>query len=221
MLWKRNKGMDMKPSEHRARIAQEVTALLGLDGTDPWLPRALLWQAANGEESVALDLGQALGPQKAARLLEIVRTADRPEFRRAGVITATRESVLLLEDLWIDEDASEDARQMLDAPMALGLLAMVEEDVVLLFADLAGFAEDREELRAAIGYKEGDEAWARGPGGPLLVTSTTNDRVAGDRAPASAGPSDPAPTMPGAMAAKPGAGQAQINPFAAFSAARP
>lgn len=225
MLWRRNKGMDMKPSEHRARIAQEVTALLGLDGTDRWLPRALLWQAARGEESVALDLGEAVGPEKKTRLLEIVRGADRPEFRKAGVITATRESVLLLEDLWLDEDASEDVRQMLESPMALGLMAMVEDDILLLFADLSGFAPEREALRAAIGYKEDDEAWAKGPGGPLIATSTSQPRAPTPAVTAAPMPAAAPQGAPLHAVAKPApqpspAPRANGDPFAAFNAAR-
>jgi hypothetical protein len=122
------------PREHRDAIARQATALLGLDGSDAWLHLTLGRMAAQGVFTNGIDIGKAIGSDRSAALRGLMMGADRPEFRRAGIVMSTAEGLIATADLWLDPDASDGAYALACEPIALALIVdKVEGRVMLLF----------------------------------------------------------------------------------------
>jgi hypothetical protein len=122
------------PREHRNAIARQATALLGLDGSNTWLHVVLGTMAAEGVFTNAIDIVQAIGHERTALLRGLVMGADRPEFRKAGMLMSTNEGLMATADLWLDPEASDGAYALACEPISLALVVdKLGGSVALLF----------------------------------------------------------------------------------------
>ena len=133
----------MTPAEqpNPLAIARAITAVMGLDGSNLWLPRLLLERAAQDHFEGVVDVADFVGLDACDVIAGALRATNHPLYRRAGCVVSQDPILMVTEEAWLDPQASEAAAILIESPILLVLLYNRENDRLMLWIDATAWAD--------------------------------------------------------------------------------
>lgn len=110
------------PKTTHAHVARVVTAMLGLDDSNPWIVRRLVEHAARGVFTAGIDLRSELGDEVAEVVADALLTLNAPPFRKAGWVSVFDTTLMATEEAWLDPMAGDGARLLAFSPIVMALM---------------------------------------------------------------------------------------------------
>lgn len=129
------------PKTTHAHVSRVVTAMLGLDDSNPWIVRALMDRAARGIFTASLDIRSELGADVADVVADALSSLNAPPFRKAGWVTVFDTTIMATEEAWLDPTAGDAARLLSFSPITMALMLDRQSRNTVLCIDASSWSD--------------------------------------------------------------------------------